>query len=332
VRYSVIVLALALASTLCGASALAQTAQGEARAARASAPTRVVLVASPGMEELVLRFVAELDSLHVEVVRAPDTEAKPSMFELESLAQQHEANVAVRVAEAGGAVDLWLVNPHSHELVYRRVVAGGDSAVLVLRSLEILRGALIDLRALDQKPNPKPVPAASAPPAREPTKPPELPAPAPAVWLGASAALIMPHAGHALGAGALLALRYRVASRFALHAELLAPLNAWSVAGDGGQANVRLGTATVAALVNPWADRAFSPGVGLGARGGGGRGPHARRSASRLPRFERAERGVLPARPDGAGCRPHRVAAGARRRGRWLRHAATGPAFRPKAR
>jgi hypothetical protein len=215
------------------------------------------------MEELVVRFVAELDSLQLEVIRAPDVETLPSTFELERFAQEHEARVAVRVSRAGRAIDLWLVNPQSHELIYRRVVAGGDPAVLVLRSLEILRGALIDLRALDEKPSKPPVrPVAPAQPPSEVTEQPA--APVHASWLGVSGALVLPHAGRSVGAGALVALHQRLDSRFALHAEVLAPLQEWSVAGEGGQAKVWLGSATLAALVNPWGDRRLSPGLGLG--------------------------------------------------------------------
>jgi hypothetical protein len=222
----------------------------------------VVLVAEPGMDDLVRRFTAELDSLRLEVVRAPDAETAPAMAELEQLAQSNVARVAVRVGRAGRAVDLWLVNPETHELVYRRVVAGGDAAILVLRSLEILRGALIDLRAVQEEPAP-------AEPAVAPSKPSEI-APLPAVqptrssWLGLSGAWLAPHAGRDFGAGAQLALHQRLSSRFALHAEILAPLKGWSVAGEGGRAKVWLGSATCAALVNPWGDAKLSPGLGLG--------------------------------------------------------------------
>ncbi|HVY29535.1 MAG TPA: hypothetical protein VHB79_23410 [Polyangiaceae bacterium] len=241
-------------------AALAQVTGVEASDAPATQPTRVVLIASPGMDQLVVRFAAELDSLHLEVVRAPDTEGGPTLLELEQLARDNAARVAVRVAKAGTAVDLWVASPQSHELVYRRVVAQGDPAVLVLRSLEILRGSLIDLRALDREPPAPPPPVPPTPP------PAASPAPEPVhrTWLGLSGALLAPHAGRSLGAGALLALRYRIASRFALHAEVLAPLSGWSVEGEGGSAKIWLGSATVAALVNPWGERWLSPGLGLG--------------------------------------------------------------------
>jgi hypothetical protein len=250
-------------SVACALGAAPSAAQAPDRpAAAAVTPTRVVLVADPGMEDLVRRFIAELDSLKLEVVRAPDAESAPEVPELEQLAQEHAARVAVRVGRAGRAVDLWLVNPESHELVYRRVVAGGDPAVLVLRSLEILRGALIDLRAVQPNPPPPETPVTRPKPPPAPVSPP--PSESAGSWLGLSAALIAPHAGRNLGGGVSLALHQRLASRFALHAELLAPLNGWTVEGEGGRARVWLGSATCAALVNPWGDAWLSPGLGLG--------------------------------------------------------------------
>jgi hypothetical protein len=257
-----VIIALGLACALFSGPVLAEaSADTETAVARPSGLTRVVLVASPGMEQLVVRFIAELGSLRLEVVRAPDTEAVPSMAELERLAQGHAARVAVRVAKAGRAVDLWLVNPESHELIYRRVVAEGDPAVLVLRSLEILRGALVDLRAFAETPSPPSRPAVR--PAL-PVPVPEPAAPAPPFWLGLSGALVAAHAGRTLGGGASIALHRRLGSRFALHAEALAPINAWSVEGEGGTAKVRLGAATVAGIVTPWGEQTLTPGLGLG--------------------------------------------------------------------
>jgi hypothetical protein len=223
-----------------------------------------VLIASPGMEDLVLRFTAELDSLHLEVVRAPDAQTVPSMAELEQLAESHAARVAVRVSRAGRAVDLWLVNPQTHELIYRRVLATGDPAVLVLRSLEILRGALVDLRALDKQPNQEPSVAPAKPAAVDETTHETTALPVPASWLGLSGALIAAHAGRSLGAGAAVGLQHRIEQHFALRAEALAPLSGWAVAGEGGQARVWLGSATLTGLVLPLGERWLTPGLGLG--------------------------------------------------------------------
>lgn len=260
-QHALAALALGVAGALGATSGAAQTPSSPVTA-RASEPTRVVLVAEPGMEDLVLRFIAELDSLKLEVLRAPDAESAPEVPELERLAQQNAARVAVRVSRAGRAVDLWLVNPESHELVYRRVVAAGDPAVLVLRSLEILRGALIDLRAVPAEPPRAARPVTPSPPPPRVSPPPSEPVGS--SWLGLSAALIAPHAGRSLGGGVAFALHQRLASRFALHAELLAPVSSWSVEGEGGRTRVWLGSATLAALVNPWGDARLSPGLGLG--------------------------------------------------------------------
>lgn len=263
-RRSVVAVALGVASTLWGAVSRAQAPQSEPVPARAGAPTRVALVAGPGIEELVVRFVAELDSLRLEVVRPPDVAIPlPSTSELERLAEEQGARVAVGISRAGKAVDLWVVNPQSHEVVYRRVVAEGDPAILVLRSLEILRGALVDLRAVEQEPTApmrRVAPPKTEPEARELAPPTE----APASWLGLSGGLIGPHAGRSLAPSLLLTLHQRLDSRFALHAEALAPLHDWEVEGDGGRTKVWLGGVTLAGLVNPWSDRMFSPGLGLG--------------------------------------------------------------------
>jgi hypothetical protein len=263
VQHTLALLALSAASALCSATSQAAAEPGEPGIA-APVPTRVVLIASPGMEELVLRFVAELDSLHLETVRLPAAETGPTVSELEQLAVDHDARVAVRVGKAGRAIDLWLVNPRSQELVHRRIVPEGGPAVQALRSLEILRGALVDLKAVDETPPPPPSPpVAPLPPKPEvPSAPPEPSTPA--IWLGASGAIIAPHVGRSLGLAGLVALRRQLSAHFAVQAELLVPFSGWSVVGEGGRARVWLGSASCAALVAPWDDRRLSPALGLG--------------------------------------------------------------------
>lgn len=262
--------ALGLACALFRGSAWAQSARFVEAGAEPEAPaaqerkqrTRVVLLVSPGMEELAARFMAELSSLRLDVVRAPDAEAAPSADDLEELARGHGARVALRISRAGGAVDLWLVNPRTREVVYRRVVADGDPAVAVLRSLEILRGALVDIRAIPPKPRIDPRPAErDANGHSGETQPAGA---TPSLWLGLSGVLVAAHAGRDLGAGAAASLHGRLGPRFALHAEVLGPLSAWSVEGQGGSAKVRVGAATISALVTPWGERVLTPGLGLG--------------------------------------------------------------------
>lgn len=262
VQHALTLLALSAVVALCTAPDSARAEPREPGVSTAAQGTRVLLVASPGMEELVLRFAAELDSLRLETVRVPDRVGGPTVSELERLAVEHSARVAVRVSKSGRAIDLWLVNPGSQELVYRRIVAEGDPAVQALRSLEILRGALTDLRAVEAAPEPPPALATERP---APEALPASPAPSnPSTWLGASGALLAPHLGRSLGFGGLVTLRRRLAPHLALHAELLAPFSGFTVRGEGGRARVWLGGASGAAIVQPWGDGRLAPGAGLG--------------------------------------------------------------------
>lgn len=261
VRYAVVVLGIGVASALSGVAGVAHASEsGPSRTQRAEAP-RVVLVASPGMEDLVVRFVAEMHSLRLDVVRAPDAVSAPDAVELGRLAQEHRARVAVRVSRAGSAVGLWLVNAQSQELVYRRVAAEGDPAVLVLRSLEILRGALIDLGMVVDPREPPAFPRPTVPHIEKEPEP--RPSQSP-LWLGLSGGLFAPRAGSSFAAVGGLSLERRLGARFAMCAEVVAPLSAWGVSGEGGRATIRPGSATVAGLVRPWGARTFSPALGLG--------------------------------------------------------------------
>lgn len=261
VQHPLTLLALGVASALYAVSAPTRAETNQPGVERHER-TRVVLVASPGMDELVLRFVAELDSLHLETVRVADFPGNLGSSELERLAVEHSARVAVRVSQSGPAIDLWLVAPRSQELVYRRIVAEGDPAVQALRSLEILRGALIDLQAVEEAPPPPPPGTPPPPPEVMPTA-----APSPAAsrtWLGASGALLAPHAGSAFAFGGLVTVRRTFASYFAVHGELLAPLSGFGVEGEGGRAKVWVGSASGAALLQPWGERRLTPALGLG--------------------------------------------------------------------
>jgi hypothetical protein len=221
---------------------------------------RIVLVVGPDLEELTARFVAELGSMHFDVVRVDGT-IVPRVDELEGLALRHSARVAVRVSRANQAVDLWLVYPETHELVFRRVATDGDPAVVVLRSLEILRGSLLDLQT-------HPVERHAEPPAPESalgtTPHASPPTPRQPLWLGGSAALFGARFGRALAPGAALGLYRGVGSRFALRADVLLSLGDWTVEGEGGSAKIRVGGATVSALVVPWGEGSLTPGLGLG--------------------------------------------------------------------
>jgi hypothetical protein len=243
--------------------AVAQSGDAATVATPDSKPTRIVLVAAAGLDELANRFAAELASLHFEVVRAAETAEPQPPSALEALALNEHARAAVRVAAAEGALDLWLVNPTTHEAVYRRIVSEKDPAVAVLRSLEILRGSLIDVRAL--APPLEAAPAKAAPPS-----PLVVREPAPArrtTWFGVGVAATSRDARSAPAWGALATFHVAVAPKFSLHAEALVPLSEWQVSGEGGRVNAWAGAITVGASVAPWGERTFTPTLGLGVGG-----------------------------------------------------------------
>lgn len=257
-------LALAMLACCWSVPAAARDAatKGEDVAARETTPTRIVLVVGPGLEELAQRFSAELSSLRFEVVRLNPPGDASGQAALEALATQQQARAAVRVAAAEGAIDLWLVNPQTHEASYRRIVSERDPAIAVLRSLEILRGSLIDLRAL--APLPKPVTA----------RPIEHSKPAAPVlrrrgarrklWLGGSIVATSRDSRSAPAWGAQAALHFAVASKFWLHAEALVPLGEWRVSGQGGRVSAWAGGLLVGGSVAPWGDQVVTPSLGLG--------------------------------------------------------------------
>jgi hypothetical protein len=214
------------------------------------------------LEELAQRFAAELSSLRFEVVRRAPPGDSSAQAALEALATEQRARAAVRVAAADGAIDLWLVNPQTHEALYRRIVSERDPAIAVLRSLEILRGSLIDLRAL--APEPKPVPA-------QPAEPPKAAEPAPRqrearrrLWLGGSVVATSRDSRSAPAWSAQAALHFAVAPKFWLHAEALVPLSEWRVSGQGGRVSAWAGGLLVGGSVAPWGDRLVTPSLGLG--------------------------------------------------------------------
>src|SRR5687768_7680926 len=132
--------------------------------------TRVVLLAKEPSESLPSRVSAELRSLGFEVVSVDDDDAVKSPAQLEAVAQSSDALAAVRVVGVKGAVDLWIVNVRTHEMVVRRVVSP-DPTVAALRSVEALRASLIDLLALAPE---RPAPHVSRETPAKGTTPPPL--------------------------------------------------------------------------------------------------------------------------------------------------------------
>lgn len=255
-------LALAL-QALQALPALAAAQSAAAATAPDAQPTRIVLVSAAALEELTNRFAAELSSLHFEVVRADESAPPQTPSVLEAMALSAGARAAVRVAAAPGALDLWLVNPATHEVVYRRIVSERDTAVAVLRSLEILRGSLVDLRALAPEPEPPaatpaPAPAPAPDLAKEPARPARL------AWFGLSAAATSRDARTAPAWGALATLQVALAPKLWVHADALVPLSEWHVAGQGGRVSAWAGAVTVGASLAPWGEQTVTPTLGLG--------------------------------------------------------------------
>jgi hypothetical protein len=249
-----------LAAMLFGGRAVALAPSPEASGESAS--TRVVLVSAAEIESLASRFAAELTSLHFEVLRLPDGESAPSTNELEALAVELHARATVRVVAVEGGLDLWLVNPATHEVIYRRIAAERDPAVAVLRSLELLRGSLIDLRALEkqpEKPEPTPAPALARPKPR--------PVPSDRLWLGLGASLTSLDARSSFAWGALGSLRYRAYGGLWLRADAWVPLDEWAVEGQSGTAYAWWGGLALGAAIAPFGERLITPMFGAGVAG-----------------------------------------------------------------
>ena len=128
-----------------------------------------------------------------------------------------------------------------------------------MRSLEILRGSLVDLRAL--------APASPPPVAKPVTPPPVTKQPAQgarAIWFGLNAALTSRDARSAPAWGALATFQIALAPKFWLHTEALVPLSEWQVSGQGGRVSAWAGAITLGGSVAPWGGRVVTPTLGLG--------------------------------------------------------------------
>lgn len=223
----------------------------------ASGATRVVLLAKDGEEPLVARVGAELRSLRFEVVTAEAQSSTPSGPELEAVARRFGARAAVQVVSSGDSIDLWLVNSETHEVVYRRIVSDRDRAVSAFRSLEILRGSLIDLQAL------APTPVQPVSQTWNPTPKPELPPPTSEkkrpflLALGVAAGLASGQPGPSWYG--LASLRVTLSSRLALNGFVLAPLSTSQIDGEGGFARLKSGLIGGGLSFRPWQERVLTP-------------------------------------------------------------------------
>ena len=142
--------------------------------------SRLVLLGKDSDERLLTRVNAELTSLGFRVETVRDDDSISTSLQMEGLAQNADAIASIRIVAADAAVDVWIVNRATHEMVLRRVPTGKDPAIAALRTVEVLRTSLIDLRAL--------VPSSPEPPATSPPSPSSSASAAPAAAAPARAA------------------------------------------------------------------------------------------------------------------------------------------------
>ncbi len=253
--------ALTLALACSGGTARAQPV-GAAAPHQHEPPTRILLLAGAGEEPLRARVAAELRSLGFEVATAAAEAATPPAPQLEARARALRASVAVQVSTSGSWLELWLVHPATHELVYRRIAADPDPAVAAFRLLEILRGSLIDLQALA----PPVVPTVRGEPPREREAPsPELAAGRrQPISLLLGSAVARPGGDATASWYALASLRLGLNSRLSLNAFALAPVSRSTMAGPEGHALVTTGLLGAGLGFQPFRERRITPSVGAG--------------------------------------------------------------------
>jgi len=230
--------------------------------------TRVVLLAIDSEVPLVARIAAELRSLRFEVVTAKAESLAPSGPELEAVARAYEARAAVQVATGASSIELWLVNLETHELVYRRILADRDPAVAAFRSLEILRGSLIDLQALAPAIT-QPEPAKPQRKLERPTNSRPTPASAQPRWLSLSLGAAVANAGNEITPAwyAAASARSLLGKHWVLNGFGLAPVSSASIVGDAGSARLRTGLLGAGLSFQPWQDSLLTPAVGAGVAG-----------------------------------------------------------------
>jgi hypothetical protein len=143
-----------LAAMLCAAGCLMTVGSS------AGEPARVLVIAPPE-SRLERRLAAEIGNLGlVAVLRAQPDDAAAAPF-AEALATAGAA-AALRVADAGDALEIWITLRHTGGAVLRETVPGlGDSSaedVAVLRAGELLRANLIEIEPPEPPPPAPPAP------------------------------------------------------------------------------------------------------------------------------------------------------------------------------
>jgi hypothetical protein len=220
------------------------------------------------------RALVELGSLGLsaEEVDGQARTEQEQRLELAAVADARGAVAAFRVvrasADAGGVVDLWLVDRVTGKTTFRTIgvldTADPDAAsVAALRVVELLRASLLELQLPGQ------VRQEVEPPPRIVEMMQEVTAPEPAPELSVGIAVGPVLAGSPGGVGLLpaleLAVRWNVLETLALAVAGSVTLVGGTVEDAGSSCTVNLGGFRLAAFWEPWTAGWFRPAFGLGA-------------------------------------------------------------------
>lgn len=122
----------------------------------------VLLVVEGGGGAVVPRLAAELDALGFSVVRVAKT-SRP----LAEVAKSRRAQAAISVPRSRRALAVWVTDPEHRRAATRETEIAGEGVeddVLVIRSVELLRAAFLEIDVAMPPPRAAPPPAASSSP------------------------------------------------------------------------------------------------------------------------------------------------------------------------
>jgi hypothetical protein len=211
----------------------------------ATAAPRVLVVHSDGDEQrgLGARAEAELVSLGFAVTVEP-----PTTEPLDQLSRDQSAVAALRI---GDGIEVFCMDPATHETIVRQVLIGPERSVVVVRAVELVRASLLEVAARHVVAE---VHVAPPPPPREHVFTAE-----------AGPAIAASPGGVGPIAEVAVAVRWRPRTAFEISAGVLAPAVASTVSGDAGRAAIQLTAPTVEASY-------VTAVAGIELRAGGGAG------------------------------------------------------------